>query len=75
MHINRLIALLFLASLIGAGFGAAHMWRYAPLPSADTFDFAPVWDRWQHRRCVVSLLRGNELICTEERLKEYLPGR
>lgn len=65
MNINRLFALVFLVAFLGATLGAAHMWRYEPLPSPnDAFDYSPVWDRWKHRRCVVSINDENELFCS-----------
>jgi hypothetical protein len=62
-------AFLLLASLVGA----AHIFRYVPINTNDAFDFISVRDRWEHRVCVISLARGNRMLCTMPEVKAILP--
>ena len=42
--------------------------RYEPLAGTNAFQFIPVWDRWLHRICVVSLSLKNKMACSTEEL-------
>lgn len=57
------IALAALAAL-----GAAHMYRYEPLPFDTRSGWTLVWDRWLQRMCVVGPVQT--VGCTVEDLKK-----